>query len=211
MNEKENPKIIQVSEDKLRLTLKEQSELKASGTKFWTFLSFSLAFGIPLFTSTFNGFWILSAELLQAIFIVVTILFFVLTFVEAVKVLKGKSTGRGDDDWFVLRVQGLEKPKKESSVGEAIVDFFCFTDWIDVLKKICLVILYLLPIGLWLLVMFLVGWQVAWSTAIPEGGDVPAWTVTMFFSVFWIMGTYFCLIAYCKEILEFFGIDDLYY
>lgn len=211
MNEKENPKIIQVSEDKLRLTLKEQSELKASGTKFWTFLSFSLAFGIPLFTSTFNGFWILSAELLQAIFIVVTILFFVLTFVEAVKVLKGKSTGRGDDDWFVLRVQGLEKPKKESSVGEAIVDFFCFTDWIDVLKKICLVILYLLPIGLWLLVMFLVGWQVAWSTAIPEGGDAPAWTVTLFFSVLWIMGTYLCLIAYRKEILELFGIDDLYY
>ena len=114
-------------EDKLRLTLKEQSELKASGTKFWTFLSFSLAFVIPLFTSTVNGFWILSAELLQAIFIVVTILFFVLTFVEAVKVLKGKITGGGDDDWFVLRVQDLEKPKKESSVGEAIVDFFCFT------------------------------------------------------------------------------------
>lgn len=57
------------------------------------------------------------------------------TFVEAVKVLKGKITGGGDDDWFVLRVQDLEKPKKESSVGEAIVDFFCFTDWIDVLKK----------------------------------------------------------------------------
>ena len=172
MNEKEEPKIIQVSEDKLRLTLKEQSELKASSAKFWTFLSFALAFGIPLFTATFNGFWILSAELLQAIFIVTTVLFFALAFLEAVKVIKSKITGKGNDDWFVLRVQGLENPKKTGSFGETIVDFFCFTDWIDVLKKTCLVILYLLPIGLWLLVMFLVGWQVAWSTAIPEGGTI---------------------------------------
>lgn len=211
MNEKEESKIIQVSEDKLRLTLKEQNEHQSSSSKFWTFLSFSLAFGIPLFTSTFNGFWIISAELLQAIFIVTTFLFFVLAFFEAVKVIKSKITGKGDDDWFVLRVQGLEKPKKESSVGEAIVDFFRFTDWIDVLKKICLVILYLLPIGLWFLVMFLVGWQVAWSAAIPEGGNAPVWTVTLFFSVFWIMGTYFCLISFRNEILEFFGINDFYY
>ena len=211
MNEKEESKIIQVSEDKLRLTLKEQHEHKSTSSKFWTFLSFSLAFGIPLFTSSFNRFWIISAELLQAIFIVTTVLFFVLAFFEAVKVIKSKITGKGDDDWFVLRVQGLEKPKKENNVGEAIIDFFCFTDWIDVLKKTCLVILYLLPIGLWLLVMFLVGWQVAWSTAIPEGGDAPAWTLTLFLSVFWIMGTYFFLIAGRKEILEFFGIDDFYY
>ena len=211
MNEKEESKIIQVSEDKLRLTLKEQNEHKSTSSKFWTFLSFSLAFGIPLFTSSFNGFWIISAELLQAIFIVTTILFFVLAFFEAIKVIKSKIAGKGDDDWFVLRVQGLEKPKKKNNAGEAIVDFFCFTDWIDVLKKICLVILYLLPIGLWLLVMFLVGWEVAWSTAIPEGGDAPAWTVTLFFSVFWIMGTYFYLISFRNEILEFFGIDDLFY
>lgn len=211
MNEKEESKIIQVSEDKLRLTLKEQNELKSSSSKFWTFLSFSLAFGIPLFTSTFNGFWILSAELLQAIFIVITFLFSGLAFFEAVKVIKSKITGKGDDDWFVLRVQGLEKPKKESSFGEAIVDFFCFTDWLDVLKKICLVILYLLPIGLWLLVMFLVGWQVAWNTIIPESGDFPMWVMTLFLSLFWFLGTYFYLIAYRNEILEFFGIDDLFY
>ena len=211
MNEKEESKIIQVSEDKLRLTLKEQNEHKSSSSKFWTFLSFSLAFGIPLFTSTFNGFWILSAELLQAIFIVITFLFFGLAFFDAVKVIKSKITGKGDDDWFVLRVQGLEKPKKESSFGEAIVDFFCFTDWIDVLKKICLVILYLLPIGLWLLVMFLVGWQVAWNTIIPENGDFPMWVMTLFLSLFWFLGTYFYLIAYRNEILEFFGIDDLFY
>ena len=211
MNEKEESKIIQVSEDKLRLTLKEQNEHKSSSSKFWTFLSFSLAFGIPLFTSTFNGFWILSAELLQAIFIVTTFLFFALAFFEAVKVIKSKITGKGDDDWFVLRVQGLEKPKKESSFGEAIVDFFCFTDWIDVLKKICLVILYLLPIGLWLLVMFLVGWQVAWNTIIPENGDFPMWVMTLFLSLFWFLGTYFYLIAYRNEILEFFGIDDLFF
>ena len=71
--------------------------------------------------------------------------------------------------------------------------------------------MYLLPIGLWLLVMFLVGWQVAWSTAIPEGGDAPAWTLTLFLSMFWIFGTYFFLIAERKEILEFFGIDNFYY
>lgn len=211
MNEKEEPKIIQVSEDKLRLTLKEQSEFKASSAKFWTFLSFALAFGIPLFTATFNGFWILSAELLQAIFIVTTVLFFALAFLEAVKVIKSKITGKGNDDWFVLRVQGLNNPKKKSGFKESIVDFFCFTDWIDVMKKICLVILYLLPIGLWLLVMFLVGWPEAWSTAIPEGGDAPAWTLTLFLSVFWIMGTYFYLISFRNEILEFFGIDDFYY
>ena len=39
-DEKEESKIIQVSEDKLRLTLKEQNEHKSSSSKFWTFLSF---------------------------------------------------------------------------------------------------------------------------------------------------------------------------
>ena len=211
MNEKEESKIIQVSEDKLRLTLKEQNELKASSSKFWTFLSFALAFGVPLFTATFNGFWFLSAELLQAVFIVTTILFFVLAIIEAVKVIKSKISGKGDDDWFVLRLQGLEKPKKESSFGEAIVDFFCFTDWLDVLKKICLVILYLLPIGLWLLVMFLVGWPEAWNTAITENGELPVWVTTLFWSALWLLVTYFFLIASRKEILEFLGIDDLFY
>ena len=35
MNEKEESKIIQISEDKLRLTLKEQNEHKSSSSKFW--------------------------------------------------------------------------------------------------------------------------------------------------------------------------------
>lgn len=207
MNEKEESKIIQVSEDKLRLTLKEQNEHKSSSSKFWTFLSFSLAFGIPLFTSTFNGFWILSAELLQAIFIVITFLFFSLAFFEAVKVIKSKITGKGDDDWFVLRVQGLEKPKKESSFGEAIVDFFCFTDWIDVIKKTGLILLYLLPIGLWILVISLVGWTTAWSTEILINNEIHVWVLTLAGSLFWFLATYFHLIVYRHEILSFLGID----
>ena len=205
MNEKEEPKIIQVSEDKLRLTLKEQSEFKASSAKFWTFLSFALAFGIPLFTATFNGFWILSAELLQAIFIVTTVLFFALAFLEAVKVIKSKITGKGNDDWFVLRVQGLNNPKKKSGFKESIVDFFCFTDWIDVIKKIGLILLYLLPVGLWIIVMSFIGWSTAWSTEILVNNEVYAWVLSLGGTFMWFLATYFFLIAYRDYIFTFFG------
>lgn len=195
INKKDDSKIIQVTEDKLRLTLKEQKELKTNSSKFLTFLSFSLAFGIPLFTSTFNGIWILTAELLQAIFIVSTILFLFLTLIEAVNVVKSRLEGKGDDDWFVLRVQGLEKEKKRSIV-ESIADFFYFTDWIDVFKKIGILILYSLPVGLWLLVISLVGWSVAWNTEIPLNGDLPTWVTTLFWSLIWFLGTYGAFLGY---------------
>lgn len=204
--EKEENKILHISEDKLRLTLKEQKEIKASSSKFLSYLSFIFAFAIPLFTATFNELGAISAELLKAIFIVITGLFTLLSIIEGVKLIRVKIKGTGDDEWFVLRVQGKEKIKKEKGSGfwESIVDFFCFTDWLDVLRKIGLVFLYILPLGLWILVISLIGWPVAWSTAIKQGGDLPTWVPTLFFSLIWLLGTYFYLIAYREEILDFF-------
>ena len=199
-------KILQITEDKLRLTLKEQREIKASGSKFLTYISFIFAFAIPLFTSTFNDVGPISAELLKAIFIVLTGLFSILSIVESIKLIRVKIKGTGDDDWFILRVQGKEKKKKEKNSGfwTAIVDFFYFTDWLDVLRKMGLVFLYLLPIGLWVLVISLIGWPVAWNTAIPQNGDFPVWVATLFFSLLWFFCTYFYLIFYREQILEFF-------
>ena len=203
--DKNESNILHISEDKLRLTLKEQKEIKASGSKFLTFISFIFVFAIPLFTATFNGIGAISAELLKAIFIVLTGLFTFLSIVEGIKLIKAKIKGTGDDEWFVLRVQGKEKKKKEGSgFWDAIGDFFYFTDWIDVLRKIGLVFLYILPLGLWILVISLIGWSVAWSTGTTQSGDLPTWVPTLFFSLIWLLGTYFYLIVYREEILDFF-------
>lgn len=190
---------IVTTKDKLKLTLKEQKEIKSSPTMFFTYIGFIFALGIPILTSTFNDFIGIKGEYIKCFFVFLVFFFFILTIRESVKIVRNKIKGVGDEEWFLCKVQGKEVPKKEKiSFSFSDIDF----KWI--LKIIIMIILYVLPLGLWILVISLIGWPNAWNNVVETEGQVPTWFPTLFFSIIWLGGTYFALIAYSSDINDFF-------
>lgn len=204
--EYESPKIT-TTEDKLKLTLKEHKDINNGASKMTTHLGFFISFATVLLTAEFKTVLGINGEVIQAVFICLSLLFGGLFFVSGVKLLRNKLKGTGDEEWFLLRVQGKEKSKSKSLDISGVFDF----DFKMLLGIVLRVILYLLPLGIWILVMCLIGWENAWLAMIEDenGSALPAWIVSLVLSGGWLGYTYFMLFAYWGEIQEFF--DDRFY
>lgn len=200
MNELEKEEKIITTEDKVKLTIKEYKECQASTAKLWTYFGIALSLLTTLFTAEFKSILGITPEIFKAIFIVLSCLFAVLFFIEAFKIIFYKIKKRGSEEWFILRLQNKELPKKEK-----IQHDFSFLSF---LGRFLQVLLYIFPILLWVLVISLVGWGNTFGAVETSDGSSPAWLLTIFFSLFWFATTYTTLIIYKDIINEWF--DDTF-
>ena len=203
-NEKEktkNDNIITTTEDRVRLTLKKYGDIKNGSAKLWTFLGLLISFVTTLLTAEFKNFLGLTADVFKTLFIFTSILFFILFLIEAIKLIKSKINGCGDEDWFVLHIQNKEKQKKERKTFD-----FSFMSF---LGKFLQILLYISPILLWVLVVSLFGWRNAFGVTINSVGETSyTWLLTLMFSFIWYGITYFVLICYKDCINQWF--DDTF-
>lgn len=71
--------------DKVKLVLIEYENNKKLAQNWWSFLSMTISFALPCFTSEFKPFLFFSAEFLESSFQLATLLFAVLTIVSVIK------------------------------------------------------------------------------------------------------------------------------
>lgn len=188
MNKKENQNIIKTSEDRLKLTLKEYAEIKNASAKLWTYIGILLSLVTTILTATFNSILGLSSEIIKALFIFFSILFFVLIIKESIKLIKSKINGVGDEEWVVLYLQNKSKPPKEHKKFKL--------SFMSILGRILQTLLYVLPILLWILVISLCGWSDAFGVVVNASGEKSiTWIATIYFSLMWYLITYVFLIA----------------
>ena len=76
---------IVTTNDKIRLILIDWEKAKKLATEWWTYLSMTLSFLIPLFTADFKAFWIFSAEMMKTIFVLLSVIFGVLTIISIIR------------------------------------------------------------------------------------------------------------------------------
>lgn len=188
MNKKENQNIIKTSEDRLKLTLKEYSEIKNASAKLWTYIGILISLVTTIFTATFNSILGLSSEMIKSLFIFFSILFFVLIIKESIKLVKSKINGVGDEEWVILYLQNKQKPPKEHKK-------FKFS-FMSIFGRILQTLLYLLPILLWVLVISLCGWSNAFGVSVNANGETSiTWLGTIYISFMWYLINYVILIA----------------
>lgn len=78
-------KYIVTTKDKLKLTLIDWEKSKKMASEWWTYLGMALSFIIPLFTADFQAFWIFSAEILRALFVIMSAIFGVITVIAVIR------------------------------------------------------------------------------------------------------------------------------
>ena len=74
-----------MDENKVKLILIECEDNKRLATSWWTYLGMMLSFLFPLFTAEFQPFLWFSADIIKAIFILMSIFFAVVTLVAIIK------------------------------------------------------------------------------------------------------------------------------
>lgn len=204
MNNKETKKdkIIKTTEDRVRLTLKEYGDIKNGSAKLWTFLGLLISFMTTLITADFKDVFGVKADIFNALFIFASVLFFILFFIEAVKLIKNKINRRGDEDWFVLHLQNKEKPQKERKTYD-----FSFLSFIG---RVLQFLLYISPILIWVLVISLCGWRNAFGVSVNSAGETSYnWLLTLIISGMWYGITYLTLIFFKDNINDWF--DDTFF
>ena len=63
-----------------------------------------ISFGLPCFTAEFNDFWIISASMIEAFFILMTILFAVVTAISIIKRIRNRK--KMTIEYCVGRIKG---------------------------------------------------------------------------------------------------------
>lgn len=78
-------KYIITTSDKIKLILIDWEKRKKVATEWWSYLGMALSFIIPLFTADFKDFLGFSAEALKALFVFLSAIFSIMTFVALVR------------------------------------------------------------------------------------------------------------------------------
>ena len=81
-------KYIITTYDKVKLALIEYESNKKYATSWWTYLGMTISFLLPYCTAEFRPIWIFSAELIQASFILISLIFGAITIYSAIKRVK---------------------------------------------------------------------------------------------------------------------------
>ena len=83
-------KYIVTTYDKIKLALIDWEKAKKFATEWWTYLGMTLSFLIPIFTADFKGFLGLSADFLRSLFIVLSLVFGILTIVTIIRRIRNR-------------------------------------------------------------------------------------------------------------------------
>lgn len=199
-NEQKNEKI-RVNEDKIKLTLNKYTDIIRSESRLWTWIGFLISFVTTLVTADFKNVLGLDSNLIKALFVVLSMLCAAMSIKEAIKMIIAKHKGTGGEEWFLLEIQGKEKEPK------SLMRFNVFNGKM-VFGKCLQVLIYASPIILWLIVMFFIKWENAWSRTFTEEWGYP-WMASLFLSIGWFVLTYLTLIAYMHIINDWF--DEVFY
>lgn len=198
-----NPNI-SASEDRIKLTLRRYTDIMHAKTGFWTWLGFCLSFIMTLVTAEFQDFLGIKASAIKVVFVVLLIISAIVTAVKGIKLITWKVHDMGDEEWFLLELQGKKKPPKE----KIQIDSFDLKYIIGIILQF---LLYAAPIILWVIVMCFIGWGNAWSRDIIVIDDLQVypWVLSLIGSLVWYGFCYMALISESEKINDWF--DKTFY
>ena len=193
-----------VSKDRIKLTLRRYTDIVRAKTGFWTWLGFCLSLITTLVTAEFQDFLGISAQAIKIFFFFLFCCSFIVTVVQGIKLISWKAKDQGDEEWFILELQGKKKEPKE----KIELDSFDLKCLVGLLLKL---LLYISPIILWIIVMCFVGWSNAWSRDLIVIDDLPMypWLVSLICSLIWYVLSYMILISESENIKKWF--DKTFY
>lgn len=90
--------------DKVKLILREYEDDRQLAINWWNYLGMAISFGLPCFTADFKDFWILSANLIESFFVLMTVLFLIITVISVCKRIKNRN--KITIDYCVERIKG---------------------------------------------------------------------------------------------------------
>lgn len=196
-----NNETIDVSKDKIKLTLIKYTDIVRSESRLWTWIGFLISFVTTLVTADFKNVLGLDSSFIKALFVILFILCAVMSIKEAINMIIAKHKGIGGEDWFLLDIQGKKKESKSPVKPNAFNVKLA-------LGKFLQILLYVSPIIIWLIVMFFIKWENAWSRTFTEEWGYP-WMSSLYLSIGWFVLTYVTLIAYMDIINDWF--DEVFY
>lgn len=196
-----NNETINVSEDKIKLTLIKYTDIVRSESRLWTWIGFLISFVTTLVTSDFKNVLGVDSSLIRALFVVLSMLCAAMSMKEAIKLIIAKHKGIGGEEWFLLEIQGKKKAPKSLVKSNVL-------NGKKIFGKCLQVLIYASPIILWLIVMFFIKWENAWSRTFTEEWGYP-WMASLFLSIGWFVLTYLTLIVYMEIINDWF--DEVFY
>lgn len=189
---------IKVTRDKIENTLHKYQSLKIPFDRFMTLSGLSITILFVICTANFHDVLNIAASVFEAIAWICFSLFSLGAIIYGIKALYNKITGKADDEWFWLTLQGKKKPKKEKR--EVVWDSGSV---LYIIGNLLHLILYILPLVLWIIVLSLVDWNVAWGKTL-NNSNMPYWLITIILSIIWFAFTYLYLFIYWVEINDFF-------
>ena len=193
-NTKNENTTIEIDEFKLKYLLSKKNEMDKAKRYSVSYFSFFVTLMIALATcAKFNAILGFSEDIVKAIFVVFAIITGILSSFNFIKFIIFKINKIGSEEWLINEIKGIQKEKRE---------FHFEFDFAAVIRIIIYLIVILIPIGLWVFVVHMIGWDVCFSRQVEEG-KVAAWAITLFISIIYCLAVGSLYFEYGGAFIDF--------